>query len=112
MLKEQDHQGDKSQLPLLDINPVSDKLRDLPFKKSVNIILKDNSSKWWKPKEIFETMLKEGFQSNSKDFNNTARNMLMHMRKNQEVEITKAKRGYMYKYKEKDSVPHMDETES
>ena len=112
LLKQQKHQGDKSQLPLLDIKPpVSDRLSGLPFKKSVKIILKDNPSKWWKPKEIFETMLKEGFQSNSKDFNNTARNMLMHMRKDQEVEVTKVRRGYLYKYKEEGSVPHMDETE-
>ena len=111
LLKEQDHQADKSQLPLLDINPVSDRLSGLPFKKSVNIILKDNPSKWWKPKDIFDTMLKEGFETNSKDFSNTARNMLMGMRKNGEVDITKARRGYMYKYKEKDSAPHMDEAE-
>lgn len=111
LLKQQEHQGDKSQLPLLNINPVSDRLSGLPFRKSVNIILKDNPSKWWKPKDIFNTLLKEGFKSNSKDFSNTARNMLMNMRKNGEVDITKAGRGYMYKYKEKGSVPHMAETE-
>ena len=59
----------------------------------------------------FDTLLKEGFKSNSKDFNNTARNMLMSMRKNGEVDIMKVSRGYMYKYKEEGSVPHMDETE-
>ena len=111
LLKQQKNQGNTSQLPLLNINTVSDRLSGLPFKKSVKIILKDNLSKWWKPKDIFDTLLKEGFKSNSKDFNNTARNMLMNMRKNREVDIMKVSRGYMYKYKEEGSVPHMDETE-
>ena len=112
LLKSKISQADKLQLPLLDISPTSDKLSGLSFKKAVDTILKDNPSKWWKPKEIFDTMLKEGFETRSTDFNNVARNMLMHMRRKGQVDITKARRGYMYKYKEKDSAPHMDEAES
>ncbi len=112
LLKSQTSQADKSQLPLLNVRPISYRLSGVSFKNAVDTILKDDPSKWWKPKEIFDTMLKEGFETNSKDFNNVARNMLMHMRKRGEVDITKARRGYMYKYKEKDSVSHMAETES
>lgn len=112
LLKEQNHQPDKSQIPLLNIQPDSDRLSGLPFKKAVNILLRDNKSKWWVPKDIFETLIREGFKSNSKNFKNTARTMLMFMRKKGEVNTMKTKRGYMYSYKEKDSVSHMAETES
>ena len=111
LLKSKTSQADELQLPLLNIGPISDRLTGLSFKKAVDTILKDDPLKWWRPKEIFNTMLKEGFETTSKDFNNVARNMLMHMRRKGEVDITEAGRGYMYKYKEKGSVPHMDETE-
>jgi len=112
LLKTKTSQSDKSQLSFLNIAPVSEKLRGLTFKDAVNTILKENPPKWWKPKDLFETLLKEGFETNSKNFNNVARNMLMQMRKRGEVDLARTDRGYMYKYKEKGSVPHMDETES
>lgn len=111
--KEQHTEPNKLQIPLLNINQTSNNFKDLTFKKSVNIILKENPSKWWAPKDIFENLIRGGFQSNSKNFKNTARTMLMFMRKKGEVRTTKTGRGYfLYAYKEKDSVPHMAETES
>ncbi len=112
LLKKEKSQFTDSQIPLLEIKPTSVRLSEMSFKGAVNTLLKDDPLKWWKPKELFYTMLKEGFKSNSKDFNNVARNMLMHMRKKVEVNTTKAKRGYMYSYLKRDPVPHMAETGS
>lgn len=112
LLKEQHTETNKSQRLLLNINQISTNFKDLTFKKAVNAMLKENPSKWWAPKDIFENLIKGGFQSNSKDFKNTARTQLMFMRKKEEVRTTETKRGYLYAYKELDSVPHMAETES
>ena len=114
LLKEQDVQTDESQLPLINIEQVSDRFSGLGFKKAVNILFKDYPEKWWAPKDIILGMLKEGFESDSKKFENTARTMLGHMRKKGEVDAIKRERGqgYLYKYKEKDSGPHMAEPES
>lgn len=112
LLKEQHTQSDKAQMPLLNINQISDRFSGLPFKKAVNLLLKDDPGKMWTPKDIFEGLLKEGFESNSKDFRNTARTMLMHMRKKGEIKSVKTERSYLYSYKEKDSDPHMAGSES
>ena len=111
LLKEQHGQTDKAQMPLLNIHQISDRLKGLPFKKSVHLLLEGDPEKTWTPKEIFEGLLKEGFESNSKNFKNTARTMLMFMRKKGEVAAIKTERSYLYSCKKKDSVPHMDETE-
>lgn len=111
LLKEQHGQADKAQLPLLNIQPVSDKFKGLPFKKSVHLLLESDPEKMWTPKEIFEGLLKEGFKSNSINFRNTARTMLMHMRKKGEVTAVKTERSYLYSCKKKGSASHMDEAE-
>ena len=102
VLSSESESRDSAQLPLLDIGPKSGRLTGLSFKEAVSSILKEQPSKWWTPKEIFDTLLKEGFETKSKNFNNVARNMLMTMRRKEEVIVTKsgAKRGYMYKYKD------------
>lgn len=112
LLKEQHAQSDKSQIPLFNIKQISDKFRGLPFKKSVILLLKDDPEKTWTPKDIFEGLLKEGFESNSKNFRNTARTMLMHMRKKGEIKSIKTERSYLYSYKEKDPAPNMSEAGS
>lgn len=95
----------------LNITQESDRFNDLPFKKAVSLLVKDNPLKSWTPKDIFEGLLKGGFESNSKNFKNTARTMLMHMRKRNEIKAIKTDRGFLYMYKEKGSVPHIAETE-
>ncbi len=115
MLKEKQAQLDDSQIPLLNKNNAnqnSDRLKGLPFNKAVDTILKDNPEKWWSPKEIFDRLLQEGYESGARDFTNTARNMLSLMRAKGKVNATKTKSGYMHSYKAEDSVPHMVETES
>lgn len=112
MLKEKHIKVDTSQMPLLNIEPVSDRLSGLPFNKAVDTILKDNPERWWSPKEIFERLLQEGYKSDASDFTNTARNMLSLMRKKGKINVTKTKRGFLHSYKVEDSVPHMVETES
>lgn len=104
LLKQKTSPVDKSQLSFLNIAPVSEKLRGLTFRDAVNAILKENPPKWWKPRDLFETLLTEGFETSSKNFSNVARNMLMQMRKRGEVDVANTDRGYMYRYKEKDSV--------
>lgn len=112
LLKEQHAQLDKNQSPLFKIKQISDRFSGLPFKKSVILLLKDEPGKTWTPKDIVESLLKEGFKSNSKNFRNTARTMLMHMRKKGEVTSIKTKRSHLYSYKEKDSAPQIAEAES
>ena len=112
LLKEQHDQAGKTQMPLLNIQQVSDKFKGLPFKKSVHLLLEGDPGKMWTPKEIFEGLLKEGFESGSKNFRNTARTMLMHMRKKGEVTAVKTERSYLYSCRKKDSGPHMAEPES
>ena len=113
LLKEQHIQPDKKQIPLFNGKQISNRFSGLPFKKSVILLLKDEPKKTWTPKDIFEGLLKEGFKSNSKNFKNTARTMLMHMRKKGEVKSIKAERSFLYSYKEKEinSAPHTAEAE-
>lgn len=112
LLKEQHPQTDKKQMPLFNVKQISDRFSGLPFKKSVILLLKDEPKKTWTPKDIFEGLLKEGFESNSKNFKNTARTMLMHMRKKEEIKSIKTDRSFLYSYKEIDSAQHKAETES
>ena len=111
LLKEQHPQISTAKTNAQNITQESDRFKDLPFKKAVILLVKNNPLKSWTPKDIFEGLLKGGFKSNSKNFKNTARTMLMHMRKGNEIESTKTDRGFLYMYKEKGSVPHMAGTE-
>ncbi len=111
LLKTEQSQANKSQISLLKIDQTSDRFASLPFKKAVNLLLKDDPLKEWAPKDVASALLKEGFETKSKDLKHTARIMLGHMRKGEEINYRKAGKGYLYRYKEKGSVPHMAETE-
>ena len=111
LLKAEQSQANKSQIPLLKIDQTSDRFVSLPFKIAVNLLLKDNPLKQWAPKDVVPALLKEGFETKSKNFKHTTRIMLGHMRRREEVNYRKAGQGYLYSYKELGSVPHMDATE-
>ncbi len=112
LLKEQHPPPNKSQIQPFNTKTISGRLKGLPFKKSVILLLKDDPEKIWSPKDIFEGLLREGYESNSKNFRNTARTMLMHMRKKEEIKSIKTEKSYLYSYNAKDSAPNMIETES
>ena len=111
LLKEQGAQLDKPQIRPPSNTKISDRFRGLRFKKAVNLLLQDDTEKTSTPKDIFQGLLNEGFESNSKDFRNTARTMLMNMRKKEEIKAIQTEGGYLYSYKDKGSAPRKDETE-
>ncbi|MCK4820173.1 hypothetical protein KA005_30690 [bacterium] len=106
LLKKQHAQSNKAQMPLLDLNRIPGRFSGMPFKKSVILLLKDDQEKTRTPKEIVKGLLKEGFESKSKNFNNTARTMLMYLRKKGEIKSIKTERSYLYSYKKPDPVIH------
>lgn len=111
LLKEQHTKVDKAQIPLLKIEQISDRFAGLTFRKSVKLLLKDDPEKTWSPKEISEALLKEGFETTSKNFRNVSRTMLKHMRDANEFTAIETRRGYLYSYKKEGSASHMDEAE-
>ena len=88
------------------------KFKDLTFFESLTILFDENPGKHWKPGEIAEAVLKEGFSTKSKKFKNTVRTLLGNLRKADKVNATSTKSGWLYSSIKKDSVSHVNETES
>lgn len=76
--------------------PVSERFKDLTFFKSIEILFKENPEKMWKPVEIANAVLKEGYTTNSKNFKNTVRTLLMNLRKDGRIHATRTKGGWLY----------------
>ncbi|MCK4822002.1 hypothetical protein KA005_39935 [bacterium] len=112
LVDRQKPQVNTSQLTLIEPEQRSKKFANMTFRDSIKIIFDENPGKFWAPKEIVKALLKEGFQTKSKDFGATVRTMLLLLRQKNQINATKTATGWLYgPTEEKGSVPHMDETE-
>jgi len=103
------------QMPLIKTNteqPVSLRFKNLTFHKSIKILFDENPGKLWKPAELADAVLQEGFKTNSINFKNTVRTLLMNLRKANKINATKLKSGWLYGATKKDHFSYTDETES
>ncbi len=100
LLQTQQETTNKSQKSLITIPKESGRFTNMPFKKAVKLLLKSDPEKTWAPKDIFTGLLNEGFQSESKNFKNTARTMLLNMRTHGELRYIETPKGYLYSYKD------------
>lgn len=91
--------------------PTSERFKNITFYKAVNLLFNENPGKAWKPAEITTALLEEGFTTNSKNFNNTVRTLLLNMRKGERINATRTKEGWLYGDIKKGSVSLTGETE-
>ena len=112
LVDKQKPQVNISQLTLMEPEQESKKFANMTFRDSIQVLFNENPGKFWAPKEIVKALLKEGFQTKSKDFGATVRTMLLLLRRKNQINATKTATGWLYgSTEEKGSVPHMDETE-
>lgn len=94
------------------ITASSTRFMNLTFFESIKILFEENPGKHWRPGELADAVLKEGFSTKSKKFKNTVRTLLGNMRKDGRINALRTKGGWLYSGIKKDTVSHVDKRES